>query len=158
VAQLAPFLADRVGELQDWEEVKLLTVQVDRLRRWYGPGLLCLGDAAHAMSPVGGVGINLAIQDAVAAANILIGPLRADRLTTKDLHRVQERREWPTRVTQRAQLFIQDRVITRVLRASATISPPFPIRLLARIPFLARIPARLIGLGVRPEHVNTTNV
>jgi 2-polyprenyl-6-methoxyphenol hydroxylase-like FAD-dependent oxidoreductase len=158
VAQLAPFLADRVGELQDWEEVKLLTVQVDRLRRWYGPGLLCLGDAAHAMSPVGGVGINLAVQDAVAAANILIGPLRADRLTIKDLHRVQERREWPTRVTQRVQLFIQDRVITRVLRASATISPPFPIRLLARIPFLARIPARLIGLGVRPEHVNTTNV
>ena len=158
VAQLAPFLSDRVGKLQDWEEVKLLTVQVDRLRRWYGPGLLCLGDAAHAMSPVGGVGINLAIQDAVAAANILVRPLRADRLTIEDLHRVQERREWPARVTQRAQLFIQDRVITRVLRASATISQPFPIRLLARIPFLARIPARLIGLGVRPEHVNTTNV
>jgi 2-polyprenyl-6-methoxyphenol hydroxylase-like FAD-dependent oxidoreductase len=155
VAQLAPFVADRVGELQDWEAIKLLTVQVDRLRRWYLPGLLCLGDAAHAMSPVGGVGINLAIQDAVAAANLLAAPLRGGRLTTEDLRRVQERREWPTRVTQRAQLFMQDRVIKRVLRATERFSPPLPIRLLARCPFLTRIPARLIGLGVRPEHVNT---
>jgi 2-polyprenyl-6-methoxyphenol hydroxylase-like FAD-dependent oxidoreductase len=155
VAQLAPFVADRVGELQHWEAIKLLTVQVDRLRRWYRPGLLCLGDAAHAMSPVGGVGINLAIQDAVAAANLLAGPLREGRLTTEDLRRVQDRREWPTHVTQRAQLFIQDRVIRRVLRAADRLSPPLPIRLLARCPFLSRIPARLIGLGVRPEHVNT---
>ena len=155
VAQLAPFLADRVGELQDWEGIKLLTVQVDRLRRWYRPGLLCLGDAAHAMSPVGGVGINLAIQDAVAAANLLSSPLRAGRLTTEDLRRVQDRRDWPTRVTQRAQLFIQDRVIKRVLGAADRLPPPLPIRLLARCPFLARIPARLIGLGVRPEHVKT---
>jgi 2-polyprenyl-6-methoxyphenol hydroxylase-like FAD-dependent oxidoreductase len=155
VAQLAPFVADRVGELQDWEAIKLLTVQVDRLRRWYRPGLLCLGDAAHAMSPVGGVGINLAIQDAVAAANLLVGPLRAGQLTTEDLRRVQERREWPTRVTQRAQLFIQNRVIKRVLGAADRLLPPPPIRLLARFPFLARIPARLIGLGVRPEHANT---
>jgi len=155
VVQLALFLADRVGELQDWEAIKLLTVQVDRLRRWYRPGLLCLGDAAHAMSPVGGVGINLAIQDAVAAANRLAGPLRTGRLTTEDLRRVQDRREWPTRVTQRAQLFIQDRVIRRVLGAADRLTPPLPIRLLARFPFLARIPARLIGLGVRPEHVNT---
>ena len=152
---MAPFLADRVGELQDWEGIKLLTVQVDRLRRWYRPGLLCLGDAAHAMSPVGGVGINLAIQDAVAAANLLAGPLRAGRLTTEDLRRVQDRRDWPTRVTQRAQLFIQDRVIKRVLGTADRLSPPLPIRLLARCPFLSRIPARLIGLGVRPEHVNT---
>ena len=155
VAQLAPFLADRVGELQDWEAIKLLTVQVDRLRQWYRRGLLCIGDAAHAMSPVGGVGINLAIQDAVAAANLLAGPLRSDRLTTADLRRVQERRDRPTRVTQRAQLFIQDRVIRRVLRSSDRLIPPLPIRLLARFPFLARLPARLIGLGVRPEHVNT---
>jgi 2-polyprenyl-6-methoxyphenol hydroxylase-like FAD-dependent oxidoreductase len=155
VAQLAPFLADRVGELQDWEAIKLLTVQVDRLRRWYRGGLLCIGDAAHAMSPVGGVGINLAIQDAVAAANLLADPLRADRLTTEDLRRVQERRDWPTRVTQRAQLFIQDRVISRVLRSADRLTPPLPIRLLARFPFLARLLARLIGLGVRPEHVNT---
>ena len=155
VAQLAPFLADRVGELQDWEAIKLLTVQVDRLRQWYRRGLLCIGDAAHAMSPVGGVGINLAIQDAVAAANLLAAPLRSDRLTTDDLRRVQERRDRPTRVTQRAQLFIQDRVIRRVLRSSHRLTPPLPIRLLARFPFLARLPARLIGLGVRPEHVNT---
>ena len=155
VAQLAPFLADRVGELQDWEAIKLLTVQVDRLRQWYRRGLLCIGDAAHAMSPVGGVGINLAIQDAVAAANLLAAPLRSDRLTTDDLRRVQERRDRPTRVTQRAQLFIQDRVIRRVLRSSDRLTPPLPIRLLARFPFLARFPARLIGLGVRPEHVNT---
>ena len=155
VAQLAPFLADRVGELQDWEAIKLLTVQVDRLRQWYRRGQLCIGDAAHAMSPVGGVGINLAIQDAVAAANLLAAPLRSDRLTTDDLRRVQERRDRPTRVTQRAQLFIQDRVIRRVLRSSDRLIPPLPIRLLARFPFLARLPARLIGLGVRPEHVNT---
>ena len=155
VAQLAPFLADSVGDLQDWEAIKLLTVQVDRLRQWYRRGLLCIGDAAHAMSPVGGVGINLAIQDAVAAANLLAAPLRSDRLTTDDLRRVQERRDWPTRVTQRAQLFIQDRVIRRVLRSSDRLIPPLPIRLLARFPFLARFPARLIGLGVRPEHVNT---
>ena len=155
VAQLAPFLADRVGELQDWEAIKLLTVQVDRLRQWYRRGLLCIGDAAHAMSPVGGVGINLAIQDAVAAANLLAGPLRSDRLTTDDLRRVQERRDRPTRVTQRAQLSIQDRVISRVLGSADRLMPPLPIRLLARFPFLARLPARLIGLGVRPEHVNT---
>ena len=155
VTQLAPFLADRVGELQDWEAIKLLTVQVDRLRQWYRRGQLCIGDAAHAMSPVGGVGINLAIQDAVAAANLLAAPLRSDRLTTADLRRVQERRDRPTRVTQRAQLFIQDRVIRRVLRSSDRLIPPLPIRLLARFPFLARFPARLIGLGVRPEHVNT---
>ena len=155
VAQLAPFMADRVDELQYWEAIKLLTVQVDRLRHWYRGGLLCIGDAAHAMSPVGGVGINLAIQDAVAAANLLAGPLRSDRLTTDDLRRVQERRDRPTRVTQRAQLFIQDRVIRRVLRSSDRLTPPLPIRLLARFPFLARLPARLIGLGVRPEHVNT---
>ena len=152
VAQLAPFLADRVGELQDWEAIKLLTVQVDRLRRWYQPGLLCLGDAAHAMSPVGGVGINLAIQDAVAAANRLTRPLRAGQLTTEDLRRVQERRKWPTHITQWAQLLIQDRVIKRALRAD-TFSPPLPIQFFARVPFLTRIPARLIGLGVRPEHV-----
>lgn len=155
VAQVAPFMVDRVGEIQDWETIKLLTVQVDRLRRWYRPGLLCLGDAAHAMSPVGGVGINLAIQDAVAAANLLAHPLRADRLTTEHLRRVQDRREWPTHMTQRGQLFIQDRVIRRVLGSSDMLRPPFPIRLLARFPFLSRIPARLIGLGVRPEHVQT---
>ncbi|HMI39458.1 MAG TPA: FAD-dependent oxidoreductase [Nitrospiraceae bacterium] len=156
VAQLAPFMADRVGELQDWEPIKLLTVQVDRLRRWYRPGLLCIGDAAHAMSPAGGVGINLAIQDAVATANLLTGPLRAGQLTIQDLHRVQHRREWPTRMTQRVQLMIQNRVIKRVLTDRDRFSPPLAIRLLALFPFLCRIPARMIGLGFRPEHVHTS--
>jgi 2-polyprenyl-6-methoxyphenol hydroxylase-like FAD-dependent oxidoreductase len=155
VAQLAPFMADRVGELRDWEPIKLLTVQVDRLRQWYRPGLLCIGDAAHAMSPVGGVGINLAIQDAVATANLLAAPLRDGQVTTEDLRRVQQRREWPTSMTQRAQLAIQNRVIRRVLTERDKFSPPFAIRLLALIPFLRRIPARMIGLGFRPEHVHT---
>jgi 2-polyprenyl-6-methoxyphenol hydroxylase-like FAD-dependent oxidoreductase len=153
VAQLAPFMADRVGDLQDWAAIKLLTVQVDRLRQWYRPGLLCIGDAAHAMSPVGGVGINLAIQDAVAAANLLTGPLRGGRVTTEDLRLVQERREWPTRMTQRVQLAVQNRVISRVLSGSDRLSPPFAIRLIAWFPFLSRIPARMIGLGFRPEHL-----
>src|SRR5437899_3054970 len=155
VAQLAPFVADRVGELSDWAAIKLLTVQVDRLTRWYRPGLLCIGDAAHAMSPVGGVGINLAIQDAVAASNLLAAPLRADRLTTEDLLLVQLRREWPTRVTQRFQIFVQNRVIRRVLGSTEQIAPPLAVRLLARFPILRRIPARLIGIGFRPEHVQT---
>ena len=158
VAQLAPFVADRVGELSDWDAIKLLTVQVDRLRQWYRPGLLCIGDAAHAMSPVGGVGINLAIQDAVAAANLLAAPLRADRLTTEDLLLVQLRREWPTRVTQRFQIFVQNRVIRRVLSGAGKLTPPLAVRLLARFPFLRRIPARLIGIGFRPEHVKTPAV
>ena len=158
VAHLAPFVADRVGELSDWAAIKLLTVQVDRLTRWYRPGLLCIGDAAHAMSPVGGVGINLAIQDAVAASNLLAAPLRADRLTTEDLLLVQLRREWPTRVTQRFQIFVQNRVIRRVLSGAGKLTPPLAVRLLARFPFLRRIPARLIGIGFRPEHVKTPAV
>lgn len=157
VAQLAPFMSDRVGELHDWQQIKLLTVQVDRLRQWYRTGLLCIGDAAHAMSPVGGVGINLAIQDAVATANLLAAQLRDGQVTTEDLRRVQQRREWPTRMTQRVQLAIQNRVIRRVLTERDRFSPPFAIRLLALIPFLRRIPARMIGLGFRPEHVRTSD-
>lgn len=155
VAKLAPFAADRVHELQDWEPIKLLTVQVDRLRQWYKPGLLCIGDAAHAMSPVGGVGINLAIQDAVASANLLVQPLRGGLVAEEDLAKVQARRMWPTQLTQRAQLIVQNRVIRRVLDSKVPLSPPWAVRLLARFPFLRRIPARLIGLGVRPEHVRT---
>jgi 2-polyprenyl-6-methoxyphenol hydroxylase-like FAD-dependent oxidoreductase len=155
VAQLVPFAADRVGDLQNWDTIKLLTVRVDRLTQWHRPGLVCIGDAAHAMSPVGGVGINLAIQDAIAAANLLAAPLRAGRLTTEDLRRVQRRREWPTRITQRAQLLVQNRVIRRVLSGAGKLTPPLPIRLLARFPVLRRIPARLIGIGFRPEHVKT---
>ena len=153
VARLAPFAGDRVDELRDWEKIKLLSVQVDRLCRWFRPGLLCIGDAAHAMSPVGGVGINLAIQDAVAAARFLAEPLRRGRLTEGDLRLVQRRRELPTRITQRLQLAVQNRVIERVLSGTAELSPPLALRLLATIPRLRRIPARLIGLGIRPEHV-----
>jgi 2-polyprenyl-6-methoxyphenol hydroxylase-like FAD-dependent oxidoreductase len=155
VATLAPIVADRAGELDDWDKIKLLTVGVDRLRRWHRPGVLCIGDAAHTMSPVGGVGINLAIQDAVATANLLAAPLREKRLTEDDLAAVQRRRELPTRLTQRAQVFIQNRVISRVLGGPGGTSPPLAIRLLARFPMLRRIPARLVGIGVRPEHVRT---
>src|SRR5438034_1780106 len=153
VAQLAPFAADRVGEIANWDTVKLLTVRVDRLRQWYRPGLLCIGDAAHAMSPVAGVGINLAIQDAVAAANILATPLKDNRVSVDDLRKVQKRREWPVRVTQQLQLMIQKRLIARALQSDASFAPPLFIRMLERFPALRRIPARLIGLGVRPEHV-----
>jgi 2-polyprenyl-6-methoxyphenol hydroxylase-like FAD-dependent oxidoreductase len=155
VAKMAPFAANRVGELQSWDDIKLLTVQVDRLRHWARPGLLCIGDAAHAMSPIGGVGINLAIQDAVAAANLLAEPLREGRLTADDLHRVQERRDWPTRMTQEMQRVLQNRVIRRVLGSTAPLTPPLALRLIAAVPFLRRIPARLIGMGFRPEHVRT---
>ena len=153
VAELAPFAADRVGELQDWNAIKLLTVKVDRLTQWYRPGLLCIGDAAHAMSPVGGVGINLAIQDAVAAANLLAAPLREGRVAIEDLRRVQERRMLPTRLTQRMQLLIQNRIIHRVLGSTDRLVLPFAVKLLARFPFVRRIAARLIGMGIRPEHV-----
>jgi 2-polyprenyl-6-methoxyphenol hydroxylase-like FAD-dependent oxidoreductase len=155
VAHAVPPLADRVDELQDWDQVKLLTVTVNRLPRWHRPGLLCLGDAAHAMSPIGGVGVNLAVQDAVAAANILAGPLSAGGATDDDLARVQRRREFPTKVTQRMQVFLQKRVIDRMLGAAGAATAPLPLRLMSRFALLRRIPARLIGIGVRPEHIET---
>jgi 2-polyprenyl-6-methoxyphenol hydroxylase-like FAD-dependent oxidoreductase len=158
IAQLAPHLRDRAGELADWSDIKLLSVAVDRLRQWYRPGLLCIGDAAHAMSPIGGVGINLAIQDAVAAANILAPRLQQGPVSEPELRAVQQRREFPTRVTQRMQIAIQQRVIGRVLASSRKLSAPLPVRLLRLMPFLTRLPARLIGLGVRPEHVRTAAV
>jgi 2-polyprenyl-6-methoxyphenol hydroxylase-like FAD-dependent oxidoreductase len=155
IAGLAPYLRDRVDELKDWSDVKLLSVSVDRLRTWHRPGLLCIGDAAHAMSPIGGVGINLAIQDAVATANILTPRLLQGSVSQRDLEAVQRRREFPTRATQRLQVVLQNRVIGRVLASTAKMSPPFPVRLLGWMPFLRRLPARLIGLGFRPEHVST---
>ena len=153
IRSLVPFLGDRVEELHDWNAIKLLTVVVDRLRRWHKPGLLCIGDAAHAMSPVGGVGINLAIQDAVAAANILAAPLASGRVSDDDLMRVQRRRELPTRVIQRGQLVIQDRFLRAALEHRGAVNVPFAMRLLQRFPALRRIPARLVGVGIRPEHV-----
>jgi 2-polyprenyl-6-methoxyphenol hydroxylase-like FAD-dependent oxidoreductase len=156
VAEAGPQFKDRVGEITDWEQVKLLTVRVDRLKEWFRPGLLCIGDAAHAMSPVGGVGINLAIQDAVAAANILAAPLKERRLKPEHLHAVQRRREWPTRVTQAMQVAVQKRVIARALDETGPFEPPLMLRSIAKMPFLRRIPARLIGVGVRPEHVSAT--
>jgi 2-polyprenyl-6-methoxyphenol hydroxylase-like FAD-dependent oxidoreductase len=153
-----PFLADNLESLIDMDQLKLLEVQVNRLSRWHAPGVLCIGDAAHAMSPVGGVGINLAIQDAVAAARILAAPLCEGRVTAADLQAVQDRRMFPTRMTQRAQVLVQERVISPVVQAAWDETqlmprPPFIMRLIQRFPQLSRIPARLIGVGVRPEHV-----
>jgi 2-polyprenyl-6-methoxyphenol hydroxylase-like FAD-dependent oxidoreductase len=153
IAANVPYLRDRVGELRDWDDIKLLTVVVDRLRRWFRPGLLCIGDAAHAMSPIGGVGINLAIQDAVAAANILAAPLKAGTVSERELSSVQRRRALPTRVIQQMQIAIQDMFLKRALETKGTISVPLPMRLLQRFPILRRIPARLIGVGIRPEHM-----
>jgi len=155
IACLEPFLRDRLTELRDWNDVRLLTVKVDRLRRWWRPGLLCIGDAAHAMSPIGGVGINLAVQDAVAAANILAAKLVAGNLSDHDLAAVQQRREFPTRATQRLQILVQNRVIRRVLGSVHSLRLPWPLKLMQRWPLLRRIPARVIGMGCRPEHVKT---
>ena len=155
IAEIAPFIRDRVGELDDWEKIKLLTVRVDRLKRWHRPGLLCIGDAAHAMSPVGGVGINLAIQDAVAAANLLHEPLRNRSLTEADLARVERRRELPTRSIQRMQILVQNQVIANVLTSDGAPSPPLLLRIMGHWPWFRRLAARLIGVGIRPEHVLT---
>ena len=152
---LEPALSSSVHEISSWDDVKLLSVRVDRLKRWYRPGLLCIGDAAHAMSPVGGVGINLAIQDAVAASNILATPLREGKVTEEDLRKVQKRRQWPTEMTQALQIAIQNRVISSVLSMAERPKPPFALKLLNRFPWLRRFPARLVGMGFRPEHVKT---
>ena len=154
IGGLALLPSERIGRLRTWDDVKLLTVRVDRLLEWHRPGLLCIGDAAHAMSPVGGVGINLAIQDAVAAGNILFKPLRQGEVTGDPLRRIQKRRELPTRVTQWLQVMVQRRIIARVLSETKPLKPPVAARLLARFPFLRRIPARVVGLGIRPEHVD----
>ena len=158
ISRLEPFLSSRLEEIGDWKEVSVLTVMVDRLERWSRPGLLCIGDAAHAMSPIGGVGINLAIQDAVAAANIL-GAILVDRAPSEsELQRVQWRRNFPTRATQRLQLTIQNNIIRRVLGSPEALTLPWPLKLLLRWPFLRRIPARVLGVGFRPEHIETTEV
>ena len=170
ITRLAPFLADRVNALKSWDDIKLLTVQVDRLEKWYRDGCLCIGDAAHAMSPVGGVGINLAIQDAVATANFVVPAFRADRpqsadtppgsrfpLPTRDvLEKIQRRRELPTRIIQGGQLLIQNAIIRRVLGRPGRMRAPWIVRLLGAVPLLRRMPARMVGLGFRREHIRTS--
>ena len=156
VARAAPELAGAVGALQDWNQVKLLSVSLDRLTRWWRPGLLAIGDAAHAMSPVGGVGINLAVQDAVAAANILSAPLAARENVDPLLQKVEDRREFPTRIIQAVQKAVHERVLTPlVVRKAVLDKVPFVLRLFEHVPFLRRIPARLVGLGVRREHIRS---
>ena len=158
VVQMSPFLADRVDQLKSWDDVKLLTVTVDRLRQWSRPGLICIGDAAHAMSPIGGVGINLAVQDAVAAANRVAAPLRSGTVTDRDLLVIQERRTLPLRFTQWLQLTAQNRIISRVLKSEQRPKPPLLFKSFEIFPILQRIPARLLGVGIRPEHVRTPDV
>jgi 2-polyprenyl-6-methoxyphenol hydroxylase-like FAD-dependent oxidoreductase len=155
IAGLLPFLADRVHELATVDDLKLLTVGVERLDKWWKPGVLCIGDAAHTMSPIGGVGVNIAVQDAVAAANILTAPLKEGRLKDSDLQAVQARRMWPVRATQGIQVFLQNRMIAPTLAGTRPLRPPLAARLLNAVPYLRRIPARVLGLGVQPEHVKT---
>ena len=158
IASLEPFLRDRVSELRDWKQVSLLTVTVDRLKQWSRPGVLCIGDAAHAMSPIGGVGINLAIQDAVATANLLADKLLRQDSFGSELEAVQRRREFPTRATQHVQLIVQNKVIRRVLGSSKPLKVAWPLKLLSAFPLLRRIPARMVGIGLRPEQVRTPDV
>ncbi len=155
IVSFAGFLRDRVAELDDWSKIKLLTVQVNRLRDWCCEGLLCIGDSAHAMSPAGGVGINLAIQDAVAAANLLAEKLQRGPVHVDDLRKVQARREWPTRLIQGMQIFIHRRVVTGRSSNEKNASLPFVLRLLKWFPILRQLPARFIGLGPRPEHIRS---
>ncbi|HZT03621.1 MAG TPA: FAD-dependent oxidoreductase [Steroidobacteraceae bacterium] len=157
VCALAPFLVERMTELSSFDDAKLLTVMVDLLRQWWRPGLLLIGDAAHAMSPIGGVGINIAIQDAVAAANRLAGPLRAGEVRAADLQAIQRRRVWPARMTQRVQLMMQNRLIGPALKGVRRPKPPFVFEVLNAVPALQRLPARLLALGFRPEHVRTAD-
>jgi 2-polyprenyl-6-methoxyphenol hydroxylase-like FAD-dependent oxidoreductase len=158
VVEMSPFLADRIGGLRSWDDVKLLSVAVDRLQKWWRPGLICIGDSAHAMSPIGGVGINLAVQDAVAAANRLAAPLKAGTVTTDDLQAIQDRRMLPVRFTQWLQLTIQRRIISRVLEGEVRPKPPLMFRLTRIFPALQRVPAYLLGVGIRPEHVHTPDM
>jgi 2-polyprenyl-6-methoxyphenol hydroxylase-like FAD-dependent oxidoreductase len=152
IVQIAPYLANRVAELQHWDQIKLLSVQINRLRQWHRPGLLCIGDAAHAMSPAGGVGINLAIQDAVATANLLAGPLRERRVTNELLAAVQQRREFPTRVTQFFQ-WNAHRGFQYIFNHPGPLKAPWQLRAATNIPGIQHLTARFIGIGVRPEHI-----
>lgn len=154
LSPLLPFSAERLKEIEDFDSVKTLQVQVNRMERWWKPGLLCIGDAAHAMSPVGGVGINLAVQDAVAAAKELSLPLRDGVVSTEILAAIEKRRAFPAKVTQKMQILVQNNLIKQALSSKAAVKPPLMVRLFDKVPFLRRIPARIIGLGVRPEHIS----
>jgi len=158
VVALSPFLSDRVGELKSFDDVKLLSVMVNRLRQWWRPGLICIGDAAHAMSPIGGVGINIAVQDAVAAANRLAAPLKAGTTTSGHLQAIQARRDFPARMTQKIQLTMQNRIIGPALQATREPKPPLLFKLFDAFPVLRRIPARLLAIGIQPEHVQTPDI
>jgi 2-polyprenyl-6-methoxyphenol hydroxylase-like FAD-dependent oxidoreductase len=158
VLEMSPFLSDRIVELKSWDDIKLLSVSVDRLQKWWRPRLICIGDAAHAMSPIGGVGINMAVQDAVAAANQLAAPLRTGKVADADLQAIQERRTLPVRFTQWLQLTIQRRIISRVLESRQRPKPPLFFKLFGVFPALRRIPAWLLGVGIRPEHVRTPDL
>lgn len=153
ISSAVPFLQNRPLELHNWDEVKLLSVKIDRLQRWYKTGLLCIGDAAHAMSPIGGVGINLAIQDAVAAANILTAPLLQGNLSVDDLAKVQQRRTFPVAVIQKIQALMQQRIIYRVLRKDTALRRPWWLKKLQNWSLTQRLIGYLIGIGIRPEHV-----
>jgi 2-polyprenyl-6-methoxyphenol hydroxylase-like FAD-dependent oxidoreductase len=156
LSEIVPFLKNHTEELKDWNQVNLLSVAIDHLEKWYCDGLLCIGDAAHAMSPIGGVGINLAIQDAVATANILYKPLLERKsVETTELRKVQKRREFPTKFTQRLQINVQKGIISRRLENQRQKKPPFIMRMLNLWPYLRRIPARFVGIGIRPEHIHT---
>ena len=155
IARIAPWLGDRVFELKDWEQIKLLTVQINRLKQWHQPGLLCIGDAAHAMSPAGGVGINLAVQDAVATANLIAKPLREQSITENSLAQVQKRREFPMRVTQRMQVMAH-KGIAAIFRNPGPAKPPWQLKLAVNLPGLQYVLARMVGMGARPEHIQLT--
>ena len=158
VVALSPFLADRVRELRSFDDVKLLSVMVNRLRQWWRPGLICIGDAAHAMSPIGGVGINIAVQDAVAAANRLAAPLKAGTTSSGHLQAIQARRDFPARMTQKIQLTMQNRIIGPALQSTRDPQPPWLFKWFDAFPILRRIPARLLALGIQPEHVQTPDI
>jgi 2-polyprenyl-6-methoxyphenol hydroxylase-like FAD-dependent oxidoreductase len=158
VVALSPFLADRISELRSFDDVKLLTVMVNRLRQWWRPGLICIGDAAHAMSPIGGVGINIAVQDAVAAANCLAAPLKAGTATNSHLQAIQARRDFPARMTQKIQLTMQNQIIGPALQGTREPKPPLLFKLFNAFPRLRRLPGRLLALGIQPEHVQTPDI
>jgi len=158
IGEFVPNFAERIKEIKDWEQVKLLTVTVDHLAKWYSPGLLCIGDSAHAMSPIGGVGINLAIQDAVAAANILVPTFSKGNILESDLKKIQSRRELPVKIIQFVQVFMQNHLVDHILGNNVRPKLPLPLKILKRFPYFSRIPGYMVGIGYRAEHVKTAEV